>query len=233
MVVQQETHFNQMIRTYMEQLQILFRYNANQSILKLFDYQLKSIPELYARKVKLLGQQGEAKMAYPDIHTICLVVKCLIREKNAELGLHFTQLLKEHSNLGRDDKQNEMNVRLRNQDYQNLIHGFLNIKHILTYDINTFFLNGIIIELNSRHLYEFALKLFQWMEQNTNINHRPNTSTYNMIILVYGSMQQYNHSIALFDSMQKEWHQLNDNLNNLSLYQDIYNKIISHKKAKS
>ena len=69
---------------------------------------------------------------------------------------------------------------------------------MISFDINTFFLNGIVIELNSRHLFKHAISLYTWMEKNTAINHRPNTSTYNMIILVYGSMEEYNKAWLVF-----------------------------------
>lgn len=36
------------------------------------------------------------------------------------------------------------------------------------------------------------------MDRNVVINHRPNTSTYNMMILVYGSMQQYAYAKEMF-----------------------------------
>ncbi len=77
---------------------------------------------------------------------------------------------------------------LKYNDKYHLISSFLEIKDKISYDINTFFLNGVIIELNSRQLYEYAILLFKWMNRNVAINHRPNTSTFNMMILVYGSM---------------------------------------------
>jgi hypothetical protein len=57
---------------------------------------------------------------------------------------------------------------------------------------------SVIIELNSRHLYEHAISLFKWMERNAIMNHRPNTSTYNMIVLVYGSMQEFGKAKQIF-----------------------------------
>jgi hypothetical protein len=78
---------------------------------------------------------------------------------------------------------------VKSSDKIQLLSSFLAIKDKISYDINTFFLNGVIIELNSRQLYEQAIILFKWMDKNISINHIPNTSTYNMMILVYGSMQ--------------------------------------------
>jgi hypothetical protein len=67
-----------------------------------------------------------------------------------------------------------------------------------------------VIELNSRHLYQHAINLYQWMERNTAMNHRPNTSTYNMIVLVYGSMEEYAHGRVIFQHMYDQWVRLNE-----------------------
>jgi hypothetical protein len=76
--------------------------------------------------------------------------------------------------------------------------AFLGAKDKISYEINTFFLNGVIIELNSRQLYEHAIALFEWMNRNVAANHRPNTSTYNMMILVLGSMQKFTAAREMF-----------------------------------
>ncbi len=78
----------------------------------------------------------------------------------ADIGLKFTQLLKEncitsdlnkviHFSLSYKFIKNEMEG-LKYNDKYHLISSFLESKDKLSYDINTFFLNGVIIELNSR-----------------------------------------------------------------------------------
>lgn len=60
------------------------------------------------------------------------------------------------------------------------------------------------------------------MDRNTNLNHRPNTSTYNMVILVYGSMQDFHKSKQIFDKMQDQLNSLNTKLENMDIYEEIY-----------
>lgn len=49
-----ESTFIQLLRIYMEQLQILFRYNSVRGILTLFAEQLRTVPALHRAKERFL-----------------------------------------------------------------------------------------------------------------------------------------------------------------------------------
>lgn len=57
----------------------------------------------------------------------------------------------------------------------------------------------MIIELNSTSQYYVAKEVFQWMCNNTPQHHKPNSSTYNMMLLVYGSMREFTKARELFE----------------------------------
>lgn len=60
------------------------------------------------------------------------------------------------------------------------------------------------------------------MERNPVMNHRPNTSTYNMIVLVYGSMQDYQKAKHIFQKMHEQWEKLNEDKDNYDVFDEIY-----------
>lgn len=65
------------------------------------------------------------------------------------------------------------------------------MKDHTSFEINTYLLNSIIIQFNSKSHYKAAVNIFKWMCDNTPQHHRPNSSTYNMMLLVYGSMKEF------------------------------------------
>jgi hypothetical protein len=70
-----------------------------------------------------------------------LVVKCLIRDKAPSQALRVTQFLKENciSNKG---ETNVMDIPDLDEDHEEILEDLEDVRDLISFDINTFFLNG-------------------------------------------------------------------------------------------
>lgn len=69
--------------------------------------------------------------------------------------------------------------------------------------------------------------VFNWMSEQKDYSLLPNSSTFNMMLLVYGSMKEYQVAHEMFNKMVESWWKLND-----QKYTETYEEVLSRIKKK-
>jgi hypothetical protein len=101
---------------------------------------MRSVPILHKRSTN-------GRIVFPDIHTICLVVKCLIRDKYPNEALRVTEFLRDNCQSNQSAESRTLNTidvpNTRDRDEKLVVLRSLEkAVDIISFDINTFFLNG-------------------------------------------------------------------------------------------